>query len=244
LSWALAQHPDLWTGPETDFLYYLASPQGVGWTWERAAAREDGWLRYFRVDLAEYHAWVGHGVDRMMLSRSGGKRWIDSSTTNVLAVRQLAQMFPNAQFLHIIRDGRAVVNSAIHFGFDPNLADFKTACKYWVTCVRNGLRAKAEMPDRVLELRQERLLSDPEGLFEETQRFLGVEPSDLPSRFVRRGRINSSYGNTSRSDVAKTKPHESMPEAPWREWGLYQRYAFRRYAGPLMAELGYDTSLD
>ena len=52
----------------------------------------------------------------MLLTRtSNGRRWIDQTPANTLVVDRLAEMFPGARFLHILRDGRRVVHSMINF---------------------------------------------------------------------------------------------------------------------------------
>ena len=113
-AWALAEHPDMWTGPEADFPYYFSSSGEIDRVWKLASSRKEGWLASHRFDREEFWACLGLGIDHIFLRRSGGKRWVDSTSENTLVGPQLMLLFPHTQFIHIIRDGRLVVSSMIH----------------------------------------------------------------------------------------------------------------------------------
>lgn len=246
LAWAIAQHADMCTGPEADFPYYLLrASSDLEQAWELAHRRADGWLAVNHVEKEEYLASLGFGIDQLFLSRSGGRRWVEQSPGNTLVAPKLATMFPNTQFLHIIRDGRAVVNSLINSGFHSRAAqDFRSACETWAHFVRKGLETNVLMPGRLLEIRHERLSEDPETVMREVQEFLQLEPSGAPARFLRTNRINSSYGNTFPEDIRRPKPDSVLPKAPWRQWTRKQKALFLEIAHNTMIELGYDPSLD
>jgi len=236
MSWALAQHPEFETGPEAAFPFFLCDHGAVDHTWEVSHARTDGWLVYHDVELSEYLGWLGVGVDQLFLSRGTGKRWIDSTPNNVLVVKTLAQMFPNARFVHLVRDGRAVVSSLLRSGFDYAPArSFRLAAKTWAQHVSAGLAAANELPDRVLQIRHEHVESEPEVVLAQVQEFLQVEPHDEPAAFLRANRINSSYGNGTAADPSTIE----RPRTPWVEWRAPQRWWFRYYGGALMRQLGY-----
>jgi len=241
LAWAIAQHPDMWTGPEMDFPYYFCRNRDGQQTWEVAAGREDGWLAKHEVNREEFMAAIGLGLDRLILSRSGGLRWIDSTPANTLVASELAQCFPNAKFIHIIRDGRAVVNSLIRSGFDIAAAkNFKTACRTWTEFVQAGRKATRSMPDRVMEIRQEAMRDEPDRVMDAVQRFLNLEVVADPAAFLRSGHINSSYGNRKPEDIRTPKPAVDMPSEPWQSWERSEQVLFSKIARPVMREVGYD----
>lgn len=106
------------------------------------------------------------------LSRHSGKpRWIEKSPQNLGSALQIAEAFPNAQFVHIIRDGRDCAQS-LHrrWRFDPCVTIYR-----WRNLVCLGRRAGAQMGShRYFEIRYESLTSDPRSTLSDVCRFLGV----------------------------------------------------------------------
>ena len=74
--------------------------------------------------------------------------------------------------------------------------------------------------------------------------FLGVAPHDGVAAFLRKGRLNSSWGNKSPEDVRKHKQAEVVPSHPWRAWSAGHKKIFTARAAATMRDLGYDPSLD
>ena len=232
------------TGPELDFTYHFGLSQEFDRIWERCAARESGWLSRRDITRDEFLAFVGLGLDQLVRRRSKGRRWVDSTPANVLVAPMLARLFPNAKFLHIVRDGRWVVNSLLKSGIDVRAArDFTTATQTWRTYVNAGCEFGNAQPDRAAEVRQEMLERHPESVMRSVQRFLGLKHSGKPATFLKTRRINSSYATTLRENLKETSP-DAVPKAPWRRWSAQEKDTFRSIAMETMAELGYDTSLD
>ena len=117
LAWALAQHPELWTSAESDFLIHLFRRGRIRGAWEQASERPDGgWLQKNQVDYPEFAQFIGIGIDALFRSRSKDLIWVDQTPGHTLMADILKDMFPFARFVHIIRDGRAVVNSSYDKG--------------------------------------------------------------------------------------------------------------------------------
>lgn len=260
LAWAIGQHPEMATGPEADFPFYVAKlfetheapalhpPRDLApleTAWQVSRQREDGWVNENDVSRDEFMAAIGSGLDRLMSSRYGGKRWVDSTPVAAIVLPQLAKLFPEALFIHILRDGRAAVSSMERSGFDVRVAkDFRFACETWEHCVRKAHAFSLERPDRCLEIRQELLASDPEAAMAEVMPFLGLDECPAAVAYLKAGRINSSWGNKSPGDVRKTKPHDVVPEAPWGDWTPDQKETFESVAAETMELVGYDCTLD
>jgi len=89
-----------------------------------------------------------------------------------LAVERLLEVFPEALFVHIRRDGRAVVNSLIHTEsvYDPGhmlgRGDPVHAARLWVKQLQSVAEVAARHPERVLEVAYESLLRAPEAELE------------------------------------------------------------------------------
>lgn len=251
LSWALAQHRAFWTSAESDFLFFLFGQGRLGSAFRRAYDRPDeGWLKRNDMTFEEFAACLGRGVEAVFASRAEGKRWVDSTPGHTLMAEELAALLPGAQFIHILRDGRAVVHSMIHSGFErlgfqkiglsiPWAKSFGAACRTWVHYARKGRAFAAAHPDRCLEVRQEDLLLRPEALFDEIFAFLAEPADEAAARFVRERRLNSSFDGVGKS-VEKQDEAASVLPRPWEGWKRSMTRRFRKIAGPAMAEMGYE----
>jgi hypothetical protein len=99
-------------------------------------------------------------LHEMYATHYGKKRWGEKTPRNILFIKEILSCYPNAQFIHIIRDGRDVaVDWMENLDWPKNLygtakcwKDFVTAIKPW----REKLRA-----DQLLEIHYEDLVKDP-----------------------------------------------------------------------------------
>jgi hypothetical protein len=121
-------------------------------------------------------------------------RFLNKNVRNSRRIRYLQAIFPDAFFIHIIRDGRAVANSLLHIEWWPTLslwwAEQKTpteleregldpvviAARLWQSDVQQVLGDKEYIPRRqYIEVRYEKLVHD---LGAEMKRVL--DSCDLP----------------------------------------------------------------
>jgi hypothetical protein len=143
-------------------------------------------------------------------------------------------MFPDAQFIQLIRDGREVVSSMVRSGFSQPWAEsFEMACKTWVEYVTLGQRFAAAWPSRVMTVRHEAMSDRPEHTCRKILGFLGLEAAEGPARFLRARRINSSYGPESVSGPAQGS------QACGRSWSEQERAIFSAQAQSTLVQLGY-----
>lgn len=231
LSWALTHHPDFWTSGESNFIARFFDNQWLHGQYSTGITRgEEHWLSYNKVSYEEYASYVGLGIDLLYQSRSNGKRWIEQTPEYTLNAMSFATMFPNAKFVHSIRDGRMVVQSMIHSGFPVAWAkDFKLACQTWVKFVTKGLELQQTHPHRMLEVRHEKLTADPDTQCRLIFEFLNAEHHDGAAHFLKTCNINSSF-----------KGGEKPKAAKWHDWTKDQIKTFITIAGPTMQMLGYD----
>ena len=84
----------------------------------------------------------------------------------------LPRIWPDARYLHLVRDGRDVARSIIAMGW---AGTFWTAAERWVEAERLWDRLKPTLaPDQVLEVRYEELVAAPEPQLTRICEFLGV----------------------------------------------------------------------
>ena len=235
LAWALAQHPDFWTGAETDFLFLLFGQGHLRRALRSAAERPDGgWLAKNGVAETDLLAALGTALNAVFTSRSRGRRWVDQSPTYTLMLDELADLFPTARFLHILRDGRNVVASMVHSGFAaPWASDFALAAQTWALYTQAATAFADRVPERTLTVSYPSLSDEPEACLAEVLAFLGADDDERPARLVRSRRINSSY----QPDGARDEPYRG-PGDPWSTWTPKQRQVFLKEAGATMDALG------
>ena len=120
----------------------------------------------------------------------GKRRWGTKTPNALLRLAELAAVYPDSQFIHVIRDGRESASSQARI--DRSLVQ---GALLWRTGIRNGLRAGPLLgPERYLELHLEELLSSPEEQMRRMCAFLGedFDQSLLHFHTTARGRIPPS----------------------------------------------------
>jgi len=245
LAWALGQHPDFFASDESQILVDLFFRGGA---LDRNFARDDdSWLRRQGIGTAEFLADVGLGLNRLFTRVAGGKRWVDHTPRHTLMLQWLPAMFPGARFLNILRDGRRVVHSMIHYAaLRPGReipwwgTDFAKACRTWARFAAAAMEFQTEQPGRCLTVRNEDLVADPAGSFSRVLAFLGATGHSGPAQFFAEHRINSSFSAPEQASGAAARTLTD----PWGEWDDEQRRTFARLAGPTMAGLGMATAED
>ncbi len=228
MQWALRQHPGLWGGQESDYLiplvHALRECHDFGSSRERLH-----WLSGQGVDFDEFCRHLGCGVNALYMSRSGGKRWVEQTPQYTRHLDDMRRLFPRAQFVCMVRDGRDVVHSLRHFVHpEPH----ERACELWRDFTRAALLfANSRHGDQLLFASYQRVVDDTESELRRVYDFIGeaFEPKSVD--FVRnQGRINSSF----REEAG------GRTTAGWLEWTVQERRVFDRSAGDLLIELGFE----
>lgn len=102
---------------------------------------------------------------------SSFERWGDKTPLNAYYLGRIYRVFPEAQFIHIRRDGIDVAYSYVRTGL---LGSFEEGCTRWMTSLQAVRRFSARHPGRVLEVSYESLVSDPNGSLRTICDWLGV----------------------------------------------------------------------
>lgn len=204
LTWALGQHPSLFPLEETHFLYKLAvdleNLYELG-----TAPGEHSFLGLARYTAPEFHLRFGEACDRMVLDArrhiarhcmeislqdrtrenpnvklhrgwwQPKRRWVDGTPENSHFVLPLLRLFPEARFIHILRNPRRVATSLMHFStMGAQDYDEKTAYLTWTRLVRDAaLSEQALGPERVMRLMHDDLLGSPRDALARCLAFIG-----------------------------------------------------------------------
>ena len=105
--------------------------------------------------------------------RHGKERWGDKRPSYAQNLDALFAMFPDAQFVNLVRDPRAVVASVRKIGWYGG--DLVDGAGLWGRSVRavDDWRARLA-PDQLLDVQYEELVEDPRGSLELIASFLGL----------------------------------------------------------------------
>jgi sulfotransferase family protein len=113
-------------------------------------------------------------VFRAYARRFDKPRWGDKRPGYYQFIPALLRLFPDAQFVHLIRDGRDCVASLQAMPWFTQ--DFYAAVCTWIEAIDSGRRAARRLPPGTyFELRYEQLVADPGVRLEELCAFLGEE---------------------------------------------------------------------
>ncbi len=115
------------------------------------------------------------GIVLRAYARQYGKpRWGDKRPAYLLNLDVVTHMFPDAQIVHIVRDGRDCVASLKEAAWYKD--SIYKAVSSWTRGVDEGNRAAKRLdPDSYFEIYYERLVSDPESELHKLCDFLGEE---------------------------------------------------------------------
>ena len=107
-------------------------------------------------------------------SRRGRARWGQKMPRYVEHIDRLSAMFPGAQFIHMVRDGRDVAASRSERSWGPSSA--VVSALQWRRGVSMGHGSGGRLgPDRYLEMRLEDLITDPGEQLRKVCFFLGED---------------------------------------------------------------------
>jgi hypothetical protein len=171
------------------------------------------------------------------------KRLVGDKTPKYLrAIPLLSELWPEARFVHVLRDGRDVCLSVLDWrkgaskfsGWNEDAVS--TTALWWEWKVRLGREAGGPLgPSRYYELRYEALVANPEAEAVKLCNFLGLSYDPAMLRF-HEGRTKSRPGLSAK----KSWRPVTAGLRTWREQMAPGDIArFEAAAGPLLDELGY-----
>lgn len=193
--------------------------------------------RVTEEDAARLHAWFEY-----YRQRRGKQRFVNKHPRNSVRIGYIDRIFPDAFFIHVIRDGRAVANSIVNaiesepfrqeipfgnFCKPPNWREFlrddpsEQAALQWREIVRFLLDRREQLGDRYHELRYEDLCRDARGTLSSAFSF-----ADLPATEETTAHIPRSLKNMNFKYQA--------------ERSAEQIETINEVQGALLRELGYD----
>jgi hypothetical protein len=250
----LGAHPKIVCLPEAQFIgdFLPADPKDPVDPTELLAAIESHWrFRIWDFDLAAvrpqpdeiapcFAATICWLVRRYaaFIGKPGARLWVEQQPGHIKRAWHLAQHFPDARFLHMVRDGRAVALSLMARDWGPNR--ILAAAKYWQERVAIGLAIEIEFgPKRARRVRYEAVLDQPCDQLRSLAAFVGVsfDPAMERPTGLRLSRFTFRDHELVGSALRGARANSWRQQLKWRDVEI-----FEHQTGDLLPLLGYDLA--
>jgi hypothetical protein len=231
----LDSHPNIAIGPETGFMRALLATKTIpNWKFGDGWYRRLGWtdaevdarLRAFYGEMFQRHA-----------TQQGKRRWGEKTPFHTAHMTAMAQVFPDAVFVGIVRHPGAVAVS-LRDSFNYSFPD---ALSYWAATNLDMLRAASQLGDRFVLCRYEDLVGESEQVLRELLAWLREpwSPDVLAHHRVQREKgaprvVEGATSTRERIDATRA--------VSWRQSMTPADSEALEGTAPLAAFLGYDGS--
>ena len=181
-------------------------------------------------------------VHELYMRQHGKTIWGQKTPRFVRYGELLRAAYPQAKFIHVVRDSRAVVSSLMRSDVHQSNAYF--GAQRWVKDVKAGLALKERYPTDVLEVRYENLVSKPEAVLHEVCSFLGLHfhPAVLDYQETS-AREYGGYYDKVHSNL-KQAPDTSRIEAWRKHLSVKEIAVVELFCGEVMQRLGYPPDFE
>jgi hypothetical protein len=254
LRFILSSHPRMYIPAETGFIPSLAIQPGerlteaqVGRLLHSIGRLNREWAGLVPDPAAFYQSLpsptpetVLDQLYRIQIAPYQAARWGDKTPAYVLHIPLLDRLFPQAQFIHIIRDGRDVTLSAGKKWGQAWYMDDVYLLKNWVQYVQAGQDAgRALGPGRYLEIRYEELVQEPEAAVGQICAFLGEEM--VPEMLMHQELARQQIGDAGHVEVRR--PIATTSVARWQqEMAPFSLKLANQIAGRTLGRNGYELA--
>ncbi len=176
---------------------------------------------------------------QLFAARHGTHRWGDKRPMYVLHLPSIFSMFPDAQFINVVRDPRGAVASMKKLGWYGG--DVRTAVELWLRSMRSARRAaRRYRPDQFRELRYEDLVTRPVEALAGLCRFLGLPPDHIDRMVSFHEGVDVPVN---RYHWRVSQPLTDEPLRGWMEVLTPSEVALvEAEAGALMERYGYESA--
>ena len=247
----LASHPRVITGQETHF--FSAIKKFLSFYDERKDWRNIGLYAYWsKKDVSRLvRSYFLKFIEPVLSNSAEALFFVEKSPEHTVLMPFIAECFPEARFIHIIRDARHMVASLIRVSKRNNQYVSPTvASLVWRDFVSTGIAFGRQLPsEKYLELRYEDLRMNTLDLLSRIFTWLSLDcDQTLLSRIVEKCSL-TKVKKSKKFDVIKSSSSE--PNGFFAEGAIGQSFSltklelYRVYeiCGSLLKELGYIRSV-
>ncbi len=117
---------------------------------------------------------------------------IDNTPGNILLMEQLSKAFPEARFVHLVRDPRAVVASSL---MPDWYSSVELAAINYYERVKSALESEQQLPGRVLRIYYEDMVRDPQRVVAQFLNYFEIPADHQPRHDQARKHVESTLTN-------------------------------------------------
>jgi hypothetical protein len=179
----------------------------------------------------------------LMKGFSAGHRYL--AAKEPLDVGAAAILFPEARFIHVLRDGRNVALSMKRASesWDPTMGvglPMEMRAEAWRRQVENIRSQRAGLGGRYMEIRYEEMRADVSGALRTMFDFAGTPYDDRLLEEIAATTQLDAYGEP----ALQSGFRGGGEKGGWRrKFSLREAWGFHRAAGELLVELGYESDV-
>ncbi|QGJ69132.1 Sulfotransferase family protein [Planctomycetales bacterium 10988] len=182
-----------------------------------------------RIEDRTYRG-VLNAIFESLAEHQGMDRWGDKTPEYVFDLPLLKELWPEAKYIHLIRDGRDVALSVMGRYWGPK--NIYTAAREWneAVCLIDAF-VETLPSEQICEVRYEDLLSQPKQTFARLIEFLGIS-------------------NSTDDLLAQLEPHllQDLNQGNWdkwkRAWTEKEQLAFEQIGWKALQRHGYEVILE
>ncbi len=168
------------------------------------------------------------GVFQFFASQDNKQRWCEKTPMSALHMTKIANVYPQAKFIHMIRDGR---DCAVSFNRRWGYSSKRTICR-WKEVISKAQQQAKSLSSHYLEVRYEDLTSKPELWMQRICNFLDVEYNEKVLYLSR----NQAHSGSKQKRITENKSR-------WKSYYSDNTLVhLEKIAGKRLHSLGYTTS--
>lgn len=262
----LDAHPELAIGPETHFLPLISAIGNEPYARRRffeIVVKSASWVD-FGLDQERFQSAL-ESIEpfnlsdacrcfyRIYAAKFDKQRIGDKTPSYALHLKAIKTLLPEARFIHLIRDGRDVALSLRNTWFSPG-PDMKSQAEFWASHVATARNSAAKCSS-YMEIKYEDLVQDPETALRKVCDHIELPYHEAMLHHHLRAhlRLDEHQGREFRNAKELTKEQRLQQQRNamrpvrvdlafrWKqEMTGAEQACFKRYAGTLLEELGYE----
>jgi hypothetical protein len=214
----------------------------IGEAWLIAKLEELAeWFTQLHEDWESFTPWKRRGVDRrafvarladsyrdLLETAADGRRVVEKTPDwNALHLPFLRELFPDAHFVLVYRDGRNCIASLEAMkARQGEPFEFEASCRRWALAMDIFSEVtEVSSHENTMLVRYEDMLQDFDTVFDRLCEFIGIASFRPPPRPP-----NSSFGTAAAADDFNSR---------WQAWPARKQRTFKRSAGRQLVAWGY-----
>lgn len=242
-----SKHPEMWVPREETFFFPRVYPdfKKLIESGRRADASalvsKVSLVRKWQVKVTEsdLHSETAveayaEAIDTVMMRKAqaeGKRRWSEKTPSYVFSIDLLNQMFPDARFLFVVRDGRDVCLSLSQLAWGPNNA--YGVALHWAKVYAEWKKISPELGDRAMQIRYEDFLKDPDIWVQRIGGFIGQDDlckclegfrvkkgnsQKWRNKFFFSGREHDAFRHVAGSELVELRYENEIPRIKVSAW--------------------------